>query len=207
VKILPFTAIAEALEILKQGGVVAHATETCYGFACDLSNRAAVERLFTLKQRATNKAISALFSSLDQAKLYTQWPTSAKDYENRYPGPITLIVPLNPDAPTKVHTMPGESESASPIFKLQDSGFNSVGVRISSHPIAQALVEAYGSPLSTTSVNIAGQPSAYSVEEILAQFAGVDAQPDLVLDSGTLPRNPSSTIIDLTSDLPKILRG
>ncbi len=75
-----------------------------------------------------------------------------------------------------------------------------VGVRISSHPVAQALVRGFSRPMSTTSANVHGQPNPYSVEDIVKQFSDRDAQPDIVLDSGVLPPTPPSKIIDLSKE-------
>ena len=65
--------IQKALEVLRAGGVVAHATETCYGLACDLGNAEAVEKLFAIKKRPDAQPVSALLASIEQAQKYTQW--------------------------------------------------------------------------------------------------------------------------------------
>jgi len=181
-------AIAEALQVLKQGGVVAHATETCYGLACDLTNPQAVQRLFVLKQRLLNQPVSALFPSIDEAKRYVEWNERAKELARKFlPGPLTLILLSRRETP---HT----------LFPIPE-GAATVGVRVSSHPIAQKLAQCFGKPLSTTSANIHGKPPPYSTEEILSQLS-----PDLVLDSGPLPEAPPSTVVDLTKGSQKILR-
>jgi L-threonylcarbamoyladenylate synthase len=75
-----------------------------------------------------------------------------------------------------------------------------LGIRISSHPLAQQLAASAGFPISTTSANLHGQPNPYSVQEIEAQFKDADMKPDLILDSGTLPPNQPSTVIDCTKE-------
>ena len=81
-----------------------------------------------------------------------------------------------------------------------------VGIRVSSHPIARKLADLARVPISTTSANLHGKKEPYSVSEILAQFAEQEVQPDLILDAGTLHRTLPSTIVDLTENTAKILR-
>jgi len=177
---------------------VAHATETCYGLACDLGNSEAVARLFRIKQRSDTQPVSALFSSLDQAKQYLVWNARAKELAKEFlPGPLTLILPLRPDAPHQLFPTP----NALPPTPI------TVGLRLSPHPVAQSLVAQFGRPISTTSANLHGLPSPYSAEEILAQFEKNDVSPDIILDSGTLERRSPSRIIDLSSGSEDLVRG
>lgn len=175
----------EALSILRMGGVIAHATETCYGLACDLCNPAAVEKLFRIKKRPATQPVSALFSSVEEAKKYVQWTESAENLAKKHlPGPLTIIVSLRSDAPHMLLPTP--------------NGGATVGVRVSSHALAGELVKNYGSPLSTTSANIHGLPNPYSAEDIEQQFAGAEEAPDVILDSGILQKTPPSTVVNLT---------
>jgi len=202
-KIVPYSpsALAEAVAVIRNGGVVAHATETCYGLACDLSNVDAVKKVFAIKQRPLTQPISGLFSSIDDAKQYVTWNDRAEELAEKYlPGPLTMILPLRSDAPTQLYP--------TAQFIIHNSEFlihpnPTIGVRISSHPHAQQLSSAAGFPISTTSSNIHGQPNPYSAEDIAAQFADQEHQPDFVLDSGSLPPTPPSTVIDLTKDDPE----
>jgi len=83
---------------------------------------------------------------------------------------------------------------------------NTLGIRISSHPLAQALVQLFGKPLTTTSANLHGKENPYSPEDIQTQFANAPLKPDLILDSGLLPQNPPSTVINLADPSAEILR-
>jgi L-threonylcarbamoyladenylate synthase len=195
-RLFPITdeSIALALEVLRDGGVVAHATETCYGLACDLSNPVAVHKTFAIKRRPLTQPISALFPSAQEAKRFVEWTPQADTLAAAHlPGPFTMVLPLRADAPARLLATP--------------DGHPTVGVRVSSHPLATALVTAFGSPLSTTSANIHGQPNPYSAAAVIAQFAGLADAPDIILDSGELPQTPPSTIVDLTAQDPKILRN
>lgn len=177
-------SITRALEVLHAGGIVAHATETCYGFACDLANPRAVERLFEIKARPADQPVSALFASIAHAKEFVEWlPEAAELAERHLPGPLTIILRLRPDAP-KIYPTP--------------AGGATIGMRVSSHPIAAALAARFGAPISTTSANLHGQPNAYSAEAVIQQFSKRERQPDLLLHSGAIPPTPPSTIIDLT---------
>lgn len=186
--------LAEATAALHEGRCVIHPTETCYGIACDLTNLAAVERMFALKQRPGNKPVSGLFPSVDAAKTYVRWNAEAQALAAEgLPGPLTIIVPMRDDAPAKLYP--------APVMTTQ-----SLGVRVSSHPVAMELARAYPVPVSTTSANIHGKPNPYSLDDIRAQF-GDDALRDVVLlDGGMLPENPPSKVVDLTSG-GRILRG
>lgn len=182
--------IQEAINVLQQGGIVAHATETCYGLACDLGNQKAVEKLFALKQRSFDKPVSGLFESIEASKEFVSWNEAAEAFGNEHlPGPYTLVLPLQSDA---LHPTP--------------NGGNTIGVRVSSHPIAQELIKAFGKPISTTSANVADRPSAYSAEEIIQQFGKENPLLDIVLDCGTLEKRSSSTVLDFVATSGDVLR-
>ncbi|MFH1443965.1 MAG: L-threonylcarbamoyladenylate synthase [Candidatus Peregrinibacteria bacterium] len=184
-------ALEEALRVLAAGGVVAHATETCYGLACDLTNPQAVTKLFAIKNRPQDQPVSGLFASIATAKKYVEWNTKAEELASKHlPGPLTLILPMNEAAREKLFIVP---------IPNPQSLIRGIGIRISSHPLAMELVRRFGKPLSTTSANVHGRPNPYSVQEIEQQFASTNVQPDLILDSGTLPPTPPSTIINLSS--------
>lgn len=207
-EILPAStgSIKRALEVLRNGGIVAHATETCYGLACDLTNPEAVEKLFTIKERPRDQPVSALFASVDEAKRYVEWTPKADALAQKHlPGPLTLILRGKqitngacPESERRELRITGTSA-------IRNSQF-AIGIRISSHPIASALVKRFGSPLSTTSANLHGQPNPYSAEDIARQFSDQKFQPDLILDSGPLPPTPPSTVIDLTGSGGEIRR-
>ena len=186
-QVLPadINGINHALSILRDGGVVAHATETCYGLACDLTNEAAVARLFAIKKRPLNQPVSVLFASVKDAQRYVTWNPEALEFSKKYlPGPLTLILPLRIDAPRTLHLCLKKTTT--------------IGMRVSSHPIAQELVKKYKSPFSTTSANLHGALNPYSSDDIIAQFSREKCRPDLILDSGVLPFAPPSTVIDLS---------
>lgn len=198
-QILPATDenIAKAAEAILAGGVVAHATETCYGLACDMTNQKAVTKLFNVKQRLHEKSVSALFSSVEESEKFVLWTEQARELAKKYlPGALTIILHVRPD--TLLPLFPAVENPAIDDLTL--------GVRISSHPIATALSQLCKRPISTTSANIAAQKSPYSIADIVAQFEGELLQPDILLDSGVLPFCPPSTIVDCTGEGMRIVR-
>lgn len=187
----------QALEVLRTGGVVAHATETCYGLACDLQNPEAVDRLFAIKNRSPNQPVSALFKSVEQAQTFLEWNEEAAQLAAEHlPGPLTIILRMRNDAPYLLYVTPMTNDQ-SPI---------TIGTRVSSHSTAQALVTSFGSPLSTTSANIHGQPNTFSAQDIQTQFANAEHKPDLILDDGPLAENDASTVIDVSEGVLHVLR-
>lgn len=197
-RILPITSenLTVAVRTIRAGGIVAHATETCYGFACDLTNADAVQKLFALKKRPGDMPVSALFASVEHAKKFVEWSDAADELARKYlPGPLTIVLPLRAGASAKFHLSINGTH-----------GVATVGVRVSSNPVAQQLVELAGVPLSTTSANIHEKPEPYSVQEIQVQFEGQKLQPDLILDSGRLPLTKPSTVVVVRDDTIEVVR-
>lgn len=199
-RILPVTSLAidEAIDILRQGGLVVHATETCYGLTCDLTNPHAVRKIFDCKIRPYTQPISALFTSVEQANQYVDFSDEALKLASQHlPGPLTLVLPLKPDAhPTLFVSATQESSQ-------KDS---TIGVRISSYPLARQLVEKFGKPIATTSANVHGLANPYSAQEVEKQFLKNEHQPDLIVDSGIIPLVQPSTVVEVRDGEIIILR-
>ena len=192
--------IERAAEVLRAGGVVAHATETCYGLACDLQNPAAVERLFLVKERPFTQPVSALFSSVEEAQQFVVFSKKALEIAKKHlPGPLTIVLPLRKDSPLLIHVRP-PSPSLTPI------PHPTIGVRISSAPLAQTLALTFGSPIATTSANIHGEPNPDSGSDMESQFLSKKILPDLLIDSGALPVAPPSTVVEIVGEKMRILR-
>lgn len=164
--------IKEAVEVLKKGGVVLYPTDTLYGLGVDYENKQAVEKLRNLKG---GKRMSVIVSDIEMAKKYVEIDErTEKIIQEFLPGKLTLILP-----------------------KI---GGGNLGVRIPNNDIALNLVKALGRPITSTSANKTGEPTKFSVEDILK-----DIEVDYVLDGGVL-KDHASTIIDLTGEDIKILR-
>jgi L-threonylcarbamoyladenylate synthase len=179
--------------VLEAGGTVIHATETCYGLACDLTNPEALLRLFTIKQRSFDQPVSALFPSIEVAKKYVKWNDRAEKLAQEFlPGRLMIILPARKDMPYALCVTPPDKSAT----KTQEP--RTIGIRVSSNRIASELVTCFGKPISTTSANLHGKPSPYSMEEILEQYKNAAEKPDLILDAGPLPFRKPSRIIDCT---------
>jgi L-threonylcarbamoyladenylate synthase len=175
--------IAAAAQLLAAGGIVVYPTETLYGLGADAFSPAALERLVGLKGREAGKAVSVLVATpamLDT--LVSEVSTAAAALMRRFwPGPLTLVFAARPD-----------------ISPLLTGGTQSIGVRLSSHPQATALVRALGRPITAPSANPAGQPAPRSIATARAYFG---ARVDAYLDGGLLPGEPASTVVDARRDV------
>lgn len=180
--------ISRAANMLRAGGVIAHATETCYGLACDLTSRKAVEKLFRIKDRSFDQPVSGLFRSIDHAREYADFSPEALSFaEENLPGPFTIVVPLKEEA--KLYPTLRDWEQGAGNWE------RTIGIRISAYSLVQELIRNIDFPIVTTSANVHGQENPYSAEEIVNQFIDRLPQPDLILDSGTIPKNPPSTVV------------
>ena len=179
-------AFPKALEILKHFGLIAFPTDTVYGVGALAFDGAAVESIYSAKDRPIEKAIPVLVGDSDDlAKASLAVPEIAIKLAARFwPGPLTLVVPKHPNLPDVV--------SAGPT----------VGVRVPDHPVAQALLRAAG-PMAVTSANRSGQPSPITAQEVFAQLGGRIA---LILDGGKTPGGVPSTVVDCTGTEVQILR-
>ncbi|MEJ2690688.1 MAG: L-threonylcarbamoyladenylate synthase [Deltaproteobacteria bacterium] len=180
--------LVEAARIIRAGGLVAFPTETFYGLAADPFNEEALARLFFAKQRSLQKAVLLLVNDRWQlTDLVNQIPDVYEGLiEKFWPGPLTLIFPARPHLPTLLTARSG-----------------TVGVRMSSQPLAGKLLEASGSPLTATSANLSGQPSLSSADQVMGQLAG---RIDAVLDGGDTPGAGSSTIVRLVAGKLSVVR-
>jgi L-threonylcarbamoyladenylate synthase len=180
--------IARAVEVLRDGGVVAFATDTVYGVGAHAFLPEAVERLYVAKCRPRDKAIPLLLSGVDDLRqVATQVPKEGYALAERFwPGALTLVLRRTACVP--------------PIVT---SGGETVAVRVPDHPLPQRLIVALGAPLAATSANLSGRPAPATAEGVLAQL---DGRIDLILDGGTCPGGVASTVLDLTTMPSEILR-
>ncbi|MCB9112515.1 MAG: threonylcarbamoyl-AMP synthase [Anaerolineales bacterium] len=185
-KILPASEIQQALRILKQGGIVAFPTDTVYGVGTLAFDNAAIESIYTAKDRPLEKAIPILIGDMsDLDKVADNIPEMALRFAARFwPGPLTCIVPKKRTLPPAV------------------SATETVAVRIPDHPDALTLLRAAG-PMAVTSANISGQANPSTAHDVYDQLNG---RIPLILDGGETPGGTASTIVDCTGEKPVILR-
>ncbi len=179
---------AEAIDVLRRGGVVALPTDTVYGIAVALDVPGGIERLFQVKRRPPDRGIVLLLDSASQAGSIGLMGGAATALADAcWPGGLTVVVPQRPDI-----RLPAALTGGSPT----------IGLRVPDHDAPRALAAAVG-PLPTTSANVSGLPEARDAQEILAQLgAGVD----LILDGGAARGGQPSTVVDCTGERPEVLR-
>lgn len=180
--------IARAVAALRRGELVAFPTETVYGLGADASSEAAVRRIFAAKGRPTDHPVIVHLG--DNATL-DDWaatvPPAARKLADRFwPGPLTLIVPRT------AH-----------VLDVVTGGQPSVGLRMPDHPVAQALLRAFGGGIAAPSANRFGRISPTQAAHVRAELGAAVA---MVLDGGSSRVGVESTIVDLSGDQPVLLR-
>jgi L-threonylcarbamoyladenylate synthase len=180
--------VRRAAEILKRGGLVAFPTETVYGLGADASSRDAVTRLYAAKRRPLDHPVIVHFADADLAFSWARdVPQAAKKLAAKFwPGPLTLVLKKSAQAGDFV-----------------TGGQDSVGVRVPSHPVAQELLRAFGGGIVAPSANRFGQVSPTTAAHVREDL-GKDVE--LVLDGGPSEVGIESTIVDLSSGDPVLLR-
>ena len=180
--------ISSACEILKNGGVVVTPTDTLYGLGANAFNPLAIERVFRIKGRPWHLPLPIFLYSYDELPLVAEGISDLAQIlaKKFWPGGLTLVVPKS-DAIPSVLTAYGSS----------------IGVRVPDHVVPRSLVQQLGAPITGTSANINGEPDIVSLPELRVKLEG---KVDMILD-GELPSSPlPSTVVDLTSEFPKVVR-
>lgn len=180
--------ISEAARVIKNGGIVLFPTRYLYGLGADALNSEAVDRVFAIKQRPSNKPLSMLINHQnDLSWLVRNVPQAAvKIMESFWPGDITIVFEANATLPRNL-----------------TAGSGKIGVRLPQHPVAVALTNAVQVPITATSANLTGRGGCSRVTDLDPLVAD---KLDLMLDAGPLEGGTGSTVIDVTVDVPKILR-
>jgi L-threonylcarbamoyladenylate synthase len=181
-------AIAEAAESIRNGGLVAFPTETVYGLGANALDVNAVGRIFTAKGRPTADPLIVHLSGLDQLTRVVRSvsPAAQKLAETFWPGPLTLILPKQPAIPD-----------------LVTSGLDSVAARVPNHPVALALIRAAGVPIAAPSANRFGHTSPTTARHVLHDL---DGRIEIILDGGPATIGVESTVLDVSTTPPRILR-
>lgn len=178
--------LAPALSVLRAGGVVAFPTDTFYGLAADPTQPAAIERVFAVKARAAGEALPLIAVSIEAVEQFCGpvGAAGARLARHFWPGPLALLL----DAP-------------SAIVPAVHAGTGAVAIRVPDHPVARALTEAFGRPLTATSANRSGQPPASDAAAL------ADLDPSLfVVDAGVTAGGAPSTIVDARVSPPRLVR-
>ncbi len=180
--------IHAAAEIIERGGVVAFPTETVYGLGANALNPGAVEKIFEAKGRpADNPLIVHIARKKGVYELAEEVSDKAEELMDRYwPGPLTLILRKSEIVP-----------------EITTGGLDTVAIRMPDHCVALSLISEAKVPIAAPSANISGTPSPTTAKHVMKDLNG---RIDAILDGGPTRIGVESTVIDLTSDPPTILR-
>ncbi len=167
-----------AREVLASGGTVVYPTDTVYGLGANATMKQSVRRVYELKRRPSEMPLSVAVPDISTLKMYAMPQTRYLNMIGEIlPGPYTLILPCR--------------------LRLPVCHEGKIGIRMPSHPLVPLLCKDF--PVTCTSANISGRPSPRTVSE-------VEIEADLVIDGGPSRARAASTIIDLSSDVPRVLR-
>lgn len=182
------SGVARAAALLRAGALVAFPTETVYGLGGDARNDTAVAHIFEAKGRPRFNPLIAHVADLEAAETLAVFDAEARAIAQAFwPGPLTLVLPLRPEAG---------------VSPLVTAGHETIAVRLPAHPLARALLRAFGGPLAAPSANPSGRVSPTRAEHVLAGLSGRIAA---VLDGGPCAVGVESTILSLGSE-PRLLR-
>jgi L-threonylcarbamoyladenylate synthase len=181
--------LQRATEVILGGGIVVYPTDTLYGFGVDATNLVAMNRLYELKGRDDKKPVSLIIKNLNAVESIVGKldDHERKSFKKLFPGKITLVLKKrkNTDLPKLNH-------------------FPKIGFRIPHYQICKSLAELSNCPITSTSVNISTKDSLSSIKEIKSLF---NNKVDLILNVGSLKKSKGSTVIDLSGNIPVILRA
>jgi tRNA threonylcarbamoyl adenosine modification protein (Sua5/YciO/YrdC/YwlC family) len=182
----PPEAILAAVEALRDGDIIGIPTDTVYGLAADPWHSGAADRLFLVKGRPRSVELPVLVADEEQALgLATAVPDCARRLMARFwPGALTIVLPRREDVAADL----GDDDET-------------IGLRCPNHPVPLALCRSVG-PIATTSANRHGAPPVTTAQDLASTLPGVA----LILDAGVCD-HPSSTVVDTTGEIPKLLRA
>ena len=179
--------IQRVMEVLKGGGVIAYPTDTVYGLGCSLYNKKGIERIYRIKRSEKNRPFSFICADLKSISLYAKVSNYAyKTMKRLLPGPYTFVL-----------------EGTKLVPKIMLTRRMTAGIRVPNNPICLAIVKDLGHPVISTSAMLADGEAFYDPADIEKKLGHAL---DMVIDGGVLVSEPSS-VIDLTEDIPKVLRA
>jgi len=180
-------ALARAASTIRAGRIVAFPTDTLYALGVDPRSNEAVAALFAAKGRTESQAVALIAASVEQAREVGEFTPLAERLASRWwPGPLTIIVAARPG-----------------LAAALLGGSQTIGVRVPRHPLACALAERCGTPVTSTSANRSGQPPTESPDVVARTLGDVV---DLLLDQGPSPGGAPSTLVDATRSTPRLVR-
>lgn len=189
-QVLPVTeeSIALAARLLQNGELVALPTETVYGIAADARNGEAVHKIFEAKGRPQDNPLIVHICGMQMLEgIVSDVPERAKKLAQAFwPGPLTMVMPRGPE-----------------VSEVTCAGLDTVGVRMPSHPVVQAVIQASGVAFAAPSANLSGKPSPTNAQDTLVDM---DGRLPLILDGGESAVGVESTVVAVTGEHPVLLR-
>ncbi len=180
--------ILRAVEVVRGGGVIVYPSDSSYAFGCQIDNKAALERIRRIRQLGEEHHFALVCRDLSQIANFARIGNEAfRLIKSLTPGPFTFILKATREVPRR----------------LQHPKRKTIGIRIPDSPIAQALVEALGEPLFSSTLIMPGETEALSEPYEIAER--LEKEVDLIIDADPIPYQPT-TIIGLTEDTPEIIR-
>lgn len=180
--------IEEAAGILKKGGLVAFPTETVYGIGAHALDLQAVLNIYKAKGRPSDNPLIVHVAHMEDVNKYARYISdkARKLMEHFWPGPLTLIFPKKDLVPNRL-----------------TGGLGTVAIRVPSHPIARSIIEAADLPVAAPSANVSGRPSPTTGQHVINDLQG---RVDMIIDGGSSQIGLESTVLDVSEDVPVILR-
>jgi L-threonylcarbamoyladenylate synthase len=179
--------MADAVTVLRSGGVVAFPTDTLYGLAADPRRDDAIERLFALKGRRPDAAVPLIAADLAQAMEAGEFGVKELTLANAFwPGALSIVV-----------------SARSSISRAALGGGTTVAIRVPAHQVARELAAAFVFAITATSANASGRPAAETADDVAQAVPEVD----LILDGGRVTGGPASTIVRLDGETPVLVRA
>ncbi|MBU5688731.1 MAG: threonylcarbamoyl-AMP synthase [Candidatus Aenigmarchaeota archaeon] len=178
----------KAIRTLRSGGVIIYPTETVYGLGADATNHSAINKIFEIKRRDKFKPLLIAFSSIEMAKKYVWWNKYADILAKKYlPGPLSLVLSIKDDS----------------IDENVYQGGIKVGIRIPKNDFALKLISNFNKPITSTSANISGEKPPVKIDDISDEIKN---KVDLIIDKGECEVKMPSTIVDVSSYPPRLIR-
>ncbi len=179
-----------AAAALRKGGVILYPTDTLYGLGADAFSDAAVEKVYVIKGRDSQKPMHAIFADLEMVKEYAEMNDIARKLAERFlPGPLTLVLKKKIGIDTGI-----------------GRGIETIGVRIPGNAFCVDVARSFGKPFTATSANLAGFNTEHSIEKILEQLGNQAKDIAIAIDAGILPPKLPSTVVNVSTGHSVILR-
>ena len=180
--------VESGISVLRRGGLVAFPTDTVYGLGANGNIPQAVERVFKVKERPLNMALPLLLADISQiSEVAEPVPPIVWLLADKFlPGALTIVL-----------------DKSDSVAGIVTAGGGTVAVRVPAHPVPVALARGLGAPVVGTSANLSGTPSVLTADEVYSQFGD---KIDLIIDAGQCPGGRESTVIDVTGEVPIVLR-